>query len=79
MPAKKKFPPDTHKRINRPSAEDLAILEKAIYHAFKMTFVSDENASTAIYFEGKPVKPREGEQVELSEFFNRIVKTYSTL
>jgi len=75
MPAKKKikFPELKERRLVRPDAEQLALLEKSIYHSFKMKFSKDINSE--ICYDGQPVKLNG----DLKEFFQLIVKTYATL
>jgi hypothetical protein len=79
MPAKKKFPQTTHKRITRPDGEQLAILEKAIYHGYKMCFIADQESVSNIFYDGLPVNVKGGGPLELDKFFSLIVKIYSTL
>lgn len=79
MPVKKKFPPAPHKRVTRPDAEQLALLEKAIYHSYKMTFVEDPGGNSNLLSDGIPVKGAKTVKVDLNDFFKLIVKTYSTL
>lgn len=74
MPAKKiKYPTPTEHRIVRPAAEHLALLEKSIYHSFKMKFSKD--AASGICYDGEPVKLNG----DLKDFFQLIVKTYANL
>jgi hypothetical protein len=74
MPVKKiKYPTIKECRIVRPDAEQLALLEKAIYHSFKMKFSKDETSE--ICYDDEPVKLNG----DLKDFFQLIVKTYANL
>ena len=74
MPAKKiKYPTPKERRIVRPDAEQLALLEKSIYHSFKMKFSKDP--ASELCFDGEPVKLKG----DLKDFFELIVKTYANL
>jgi hypothetical protein len=74
MPVKKiKYPTPKERRIVRPDAEQLALLEKSIYHSFKMMFSKD--SASEICFEGEPVRLNG----DLKDFFELIVKTYANL
>lgn len=77
MPARKnvKLPEIKERRLIRPDEEQLALLEKAIYHSFKMTFSLDSSQTSKVCYEGKAVITG----VDLKDFFKLIVKTYATL
>ena len=68
-----KFPAQKERRIIRPDAEQLALLEKSIHHSFKMKFSKDP--SSKICFDGEPVILNG----DLKDFFQLIVKTYANL
>ncbi|MBS1526682.1 MAG: hypothetical protein JST19_13580 [Bacteroidetes bacterium] len=74
MPAKKiSYPELKERRLERPDAAQLALLEKSIYHSFKMKFSKDPNSG--ICYDGEPVKLGG----DLNDFFQLIVKTYANL
>lgn len=76
---KNKLPEIKERRISRPDSEQLAILEKAIYHSFRMTFKHDASGSSKVFFNGEPVHGSAADGVKLNNFFKLIVQTYATL
>lgn len=76
---KKKLPEIKHRRILRPDSEQLAVLEKAIYHSFKMTFKPDDSGASQLLYDGQPVKGSAGNVIDLNHLFKLIVSTYATL
>jgi len=65
------------RRINdKPDPREMQILEKAIYHSFKM--LTKEASSGTLLYDGKPVAGIGG-ALDLKELFSKIVHTYSLL
>jgi len=75
MAAKKRirFPAQKERRLVRPDTEQLDLLEKSIYHSFRMKFSKDPNSG--ICYDGESVKLNG----DLKDFFQLIVKTYANL
>jgi hypothetical protein len=64
--------------FSRPKKTDLQRLEVSLFHAFKTYFVEDPTGASPISYNGIPVKPLY-DNVELDEFFKKVVTFYSTL
>lgn len=65
------------RRVNdKPDPREIAILEKAIYHSFKMLTVDAVDGQ--LFYDEKPVAGKNG-SLDLKELFSKIVHTYSIL
>jgi hypothetical protein len=64
--------------FSRPKKTDLQRLEAAIYSQFKIHFKEDVTNRSNILYDGKPVSPV-SKELDLKEFFQDIITTYSTL
>ena len=78
-PIKAKEKAKPRKRIQRPDEEQLMLLEKAIFHSYKLTFKADASGASNVLYDGEPVIGSTSDQIDLNSFFKLIVQTYSTL
>lgn len=62
----------------KPLNSEISLLEKAIFHSFKLTFEDDPTGKSLLRYDGKPVVFK-NESGDLKDLFKKIVNCYSTI